>query len=236
MVQVSSNWSLAQVQLFQGLDAATLASARANCRLRRYSAGQEVFGQLSDNRDVFFVVHGRVRVTIFASIGREVAFRELEQGAAFGEVSAIDGLDRSASVVALEDTALAVMPAERFRALLREQPELAERVLRNFARLIRSLTDRVVEFSTLAVQNRVQAELVRMARSAGVEKNQASLAPVPRHADIASRVATNREAVARELNRLAREGVVERRPKALAVLDFRRLVAMVEGAGESAVA
>lgn len=233
MVQAPKEWSLAQIELFQGLDQATLASARAHCRLRRYGAGQEVFGQQSDKRDVFFVVHGRVRVTIFASTGREVAFRELGSGAAFGEVSAIDGLDRSASVVALEDSALATMSADLFRALLRERPELAERVLRNFARLIRSLTDRVVEFSTLAVQNRVQAELVRMARTAGVEKNLALLAPVPRHADIASRVATNREAVARELNRLAREGVVERRATGLAILDFRRLAAMVESAGEA---
>lgn len=227
---MSKDWSLAQVELFRGLSASALESAKAHCRLRRFAASQEIFGQQSDDRDVFFVIQGRVRVTIFASSGREVAFRELEPGGAFGEVSAIDGLERSASVVALEDCALAVMSADQFRALLRERPELAERVLRNFARLIRSLTDRVVEFSTLAVQNRVQAELVRMARAAGVEKNQALLTPVPRHADIASRVATNREAVARELNRLAREGIVERRPKALAVLDFRRLVAVVQGA------
>ncbi len=233
MVQVPKDWSLADVELFRGVDPSTLASARAHCRLRHFSAEQEVFGQESDNRDVYFVIRGRVRVTIFASSGREVAFRELTPGTAFGEVSAIDGLERSASVVALEDSVLAVLPAERFRQLLRTHPELAERVLRNFAKLIRSLTDRVVEFSTLAVQNRVQAELVRMARAAGVDRNRALLSPVPRHADIASRVATNREAVARELNRLARSGIVERRPKVLEILDVRRLVAMVESAGDA---
>ena len=100
--------------------------------------------------------------------------------------------------------------------------------MRNLAALVRSLTERVVDFSTLAVQNRIQAELVRMAREAGVERNQSVISPVPRHADIASRVATNREAVARELNRLAREGLVERRRGALALLDVARMVEMVD--------
>lgn len=93
---------------------------------------------------------------------------------------------------------------------------------------MRSLTERVVDYGTLAVQNRIQAELVRMAREAGVDGNRSVISPTPRHAEVANRVATNREAVARELNRLAREGVVERRRNALAVLDVARLVGMVD--------
>jgi CRP/FNR family cyclic AMP-dependent transcriptional regulator len=78
------------------------------------------------------------------------------------------------------------------------------------------------------VRNRIQAELVRMGREAGIARNQATLAPAPRHADIASRVSTNREAVARELAELARNGLVEKRRGALVLLDVKRLAAMVE--------
>lgn len=219
---------LAHVGLFKGLPAADIDRIAAHCAWRRWERGQEIFGQDSDNKDVFLVAAGQVRVTFFAPSGREIAFRDLETGASFGELSAIDGLPRSASVVALSDCTLAAIPRERFRALLREQPALADRVMAGLAALVRSLTDRVVEFSTLAVQNRIQAELVRMARAAGVADNRALLQPIPRHGDIASRVATNREAVARELNRLARAGLIERRRGMLVLLDVARLVAMVE--------
>ena len=72
-----------------------------------------------------------------------------------------------------------------------------------------------------------------MARDAGIKANQATLVPPPRHADIASRVSTNREAVARELNRMARQGLVERRRGAIVLLDVARLVAMVEEVKET---
>jgi predicted transcriptional regulator len=51
---------------------------------------------------------------------------------------------------------------------------------------------------------------------------------LPRHADIASRVSTNREAVARELSRLAKLGIVERHADGLAVRDLDQLIEMVD--------
>ena len=75
---------------------------------------------------------------------------------------------------------------------------------------IRALTTRVYEFSTLAVKNRIQAELLRLARLASGDGKRARVAPAPTHSEIASRVATHREAVTRELNRLARLGLIER--------------------------
>ncbi len=225
--------ALAGATLLQGVPADVTARVASTCTWREFRQGQEVFGQDSANRDVFFVVDGRVRVTFIAPSGREISFRDLGPGATFGELSAIDGLPRSASVVALADSVLASVSRDQFRDLLRASPVVAERVMLNLAALVRSLTDRVVEFSTLAVQNRIQAELVRVAREAGVVDNRATIAPAPKHTDVANRVATNREAVAREFSRLAREGVVERRRGMLAVLDVRRLAEMVEKVRDS---
>jgi CRP-like cAMP-binding protein len=112
--------------------------------------------------------------------------------------------------------------------VLREHPSVTEQLLRQLAALVRGLTDRVVDYSTLGVRNRIQAELVRMAREAGIKANRAVLSPIPRHVDIASRVSTNREAVARELADLARKGLIERRRGAIEVLDVKRLAAMVD--------
>ena len=94
-------------------------------------------------------------------------------------------------------------------------------------RNVRSLTKRVYEFSTLAVNNRIQAELLRLASLAPREGKGARVNPAPTHAEIASRVSTHREAVTRELNRLARIGIIERQTGALIVRDLERLAAML---------
>ena len=69
---------------------------------------------------------------------------------------------------------------------------------------IRGLTTRIYEFSTLAVSNRIQAELLRLATLGTRDGMGARIAPTPTHTEIASRVSTHREAVAREFTRLSR--------------------------------
>jgi CRP/FNR family cyclic AMP-dependent transcriptional regulator len=221
--------ALEGLDLFQGLlSPRELDGLAALCTWRDFAKDQQVVSQDTPGNDVHFVASGRVRVTIFAAGGQEISFRDLGAGKSFGELSAIDGQARSASVVALEPSWIASLSRDRFWAVLRDHPSVTQQLLRQLATIIRNLTDRVVDYSTLGVRNRIQAELVRMAREAGIARNQAVLTPAPRHADIASRVSTNREAVARELAELARKGLVEKRRGALAVLDVARLAAMVD--------
>jgi CRP-like cAMP-binding protein len=115
-----------------------------------------------------------------------------------------------------------------FWRLLREQPDVAERALRSLASLVRRLSERVIDLSTLGVQNRIHADLLRRAQLAGVSGNTARIDPAPKHADIASQVSTYREQVTRELSALAKAGVLGREDGALIVRDVARLERLVE--------
>ena len=85
-----------------------------------------------------------------------------------------------------------------------------------------------MDLSTLAANNRVQADLLRLARNSMVGENRAELTPIPVHGDIASRVSTTRETVARVLSDLSRQGVVERQKDRLVIDDVDHLEDMVE--------
>lgn len=220
--------TLGGIELFADLSRAEREALARRCRWRRYTPGQQVIGHQDDTADVYFISSGRVHVTVYSPSGKEVAFRDLGRGKSFGEISAVDGAPRSAAVIAITDALLASMPAETFRSVLGEYPKVSERMMKQLAGLVRLLSDRVVEFSVLAVKNRIDAELLRLARERGVEGNAAVLSPAPTHADIASRVATHREAVTRELNALARDGLIERQHGALVIPDVDRLARLVE--------
>lgn len=96
------------------------------------------------------------------------------------------------------------------------------------ARIVRSADERIMDLSTLAAINRVQAELLRQARAEEADGNAAVIEPIPIHSDIASRVSTTRETVARVLNDLARKGIVKRTRGGLMIRDLDRLRQMVE--------
>ena len=226
--QQPSSLGLRGIGLLDGLATERLDALARECAWRNYAPGQQIISREADDRDLYLIVSGRVRVTIYSAGGRQVTFRDLGAGESFGDVAAIDGKRRSADVVALETSLLAALPSGALWRLLREEPLIAERMLQRLAHLVRRLSERVIDLSTVGVQNRIHAELLRIAREAGVAGNTARIDPAPKHTDIASRVSTYREQVTRELSALVKMGIVARGDHALVICDLARLARLVE--------
>jgi len=223
-------YSLERIAIFRGLPRDTLERIQRRCGWRHYEPRDLIIDYLDSSDDVFFIMTGSARVTIRSVDGKAVSFRELGPGAMFGEYAAIDGGPRSASVEARTSCLVASMPAAAFQELLETEPKLAKVLLKHFVMEIRELTTRVYQFSTLAVRNRIQAEVLRLASLSAREGKTANIVPAPTHAEIASRTSTHREAVTRELNRLAKIGVIEQRSRVLLIRDVDRLAAIVQNA------
>src|SRR3546814_5320386 len=80
------------------------------------------------------MVSGSVRVILFSSAGKEVAFRDIPAGECFGEYAAIDGAPRSANVIALTDVMIGSVSAETFRSILQEYPAVSMALLTSLIR------------------------------------------------------------------------------------------------------
>ena len=220
--------SLRDIEILRDLGEADLEVIAKECSWRRFEQEQQVVGYKDDTHEVSFLVEGRLRAISYSLGGKEVAFRDIHVGEVFGELAAIDGGPRSTNVVAIEDCLLASLSAEAFWHLLRRHPEVSAAVMRRLTALVRSLTERVFEFSTLAVKNRIHVEILRLSRDSMIDDKTAKIDPVPTHADLASRLSTHREAVTRELSELASAGLLIRQERSLPVTDVHRLEEMVE--------
>jgi len=220
--------TLTDIRLLSELSEDEVEVVVKNCRWKTYGSGEQIIDQHSDSRDIFFVVEGRVRVVNYSLSGREITFDDLEPGSHFGELAAIDGLPRSASVMALSEARIASLPADQFRNIILQHPTIALKLMKHLAYLVRTSTSRIMELSTLGANNRIHADLLRMARKVTEDDVIAIISPIPVHSDVASRVSTTRETVARVMNDLARKGIVERQKNALVVNDLDRLEDMVE--------
>ena len=220
--------SLRCVKIFSGLGDDALSELADKCRWETVDPEVQIITQQDASNDVLFVISGRARVIIYSLSGKTVTFRDIDVGDFVGELSAIDGSPRSASVEAVERCLVAHMPADVFRKAITANPEVTQAAFLHFTDQIRKLTERVFEFSTLAVRNRIQAELLRLAGNEASSDGSALLSPAPTHAEIASRVSTHREAVTRELQRLAQLKVVEKQGRSLQITNVERLAEMVQ--------
>ena len=169
-----------------------------------------------------------MRVVNYSLSGREITLDDLASGNYFGELAAIDSAPRSASVMALDDCLVASLPQDQFLGLFEKHPDITLKVMKLLTGVIRMSTNRIMDLSTLAANNRVHADLLRLARNHSSGNNKAEISPIPTHSDIASRASTTRETVARVFSDLSKNGIVERQKEALVVLDVEQLSDMVE--------
>jgi CRP/FNR family transcriptional regulator, cyclic AMP receptor protein len=220
--------TLAGIEIFRGIAPDVVASLSRRCRWRRYTAGQTILQYQDEGRDVFFILHGRACAIYYSSSGREVRLSDIPAGELFGEFAALDNQPRAADVIATTDSLIAIMSAELFWEVLRRHEAVCAAILRRLTGIVRASQRRVLEFSTLPVRSRLHAELVRMARATAPEGDSAVISPAPKHAELASRISTHREAVTRELNELMRAKLIGKRGNTLIIHDTATLESMVE--------
>lgn len=221
--RVSAVLGLQKIDLFRGLDTYSLREIAAQCTWTRCKRNQVVIRRDGTDRDVYFVIAGMVRVAAAAGRGRRMIFRDVPAGEVFGEHSAIDGRARFADVIAAQESLLASMSPDAFRAILANHASVRERLLQRLSGSVRELTERLLDLGAQPVQRRVWLELLRLSRAAGPQDNAARIEPAPTHSEVASRVGTTREQVTRELSSLARRGLLERAGRTLLLRDLAAL-------------
>jgi CRP/FNR family transcriptional regulator, cyclic AMP receptor protein len=224
--------TLAKIKLFRSLDPIAIHELDLQLFWRRVDRNQWIIDFQDDSNDVFFVVSGTVRVKLQSVSGREVLLREIGAGEFFGELAAIDGRPRSSGILAVTDVVVGRMTAAVFRAAIHKYPDVADQILEHLSGQIRMLANRVNEFSTLDIRYRIYAELLRLSRPDPKGSKRAVISPPPVHAEIAARVSTRREAVAREFKALERAGLIERRRGAIVLTNAEELRRLIEEAEE----
>jgi len=205
------------------LGEADRAAVASRWAVQKYRRGEVILAHDDSGRDVFFVLEGRVRATIFSENGRAVAYRDIGAGDIFGELAAIDGKGRSTNVVALESVRAARLSEAAFRDLVDACPGFTWALLEHLSAQMRRMTDRVYEFSTLVVRKRLIRELLRLAEGSDAAAGEGSIKPAPTHFDLAARISTHREAVSRAMSELARLKLIEKRRGSLVLRDLQAL-------------
>ena len=181
-----------------------LAALERCTQLRRYPKNTIVVSQGDRGETVFFILEGRVKIYVSDDAGDQVVVGMQGRGEYFGELSLDDGL-RSASVVTLEPTQLAVVPKARFGELVASEPELAVQLIGHLIGRVRSLTERVTDLSLMDVYGRV----VKLLHDQSTPRADGARAmPRMTQQDLAEHVGSSREMVSRIFKELMAGGYV----------------------------
>jgi len=161
---------------------------------------------------MYIILQGRMKVVIQGDNGREVILTILKAGEFFGEMSLLDDLPRSASVVAAEDAQLLVLHRDQFTEHIANSPSTALNVMGELSRRLRRADEIISNLALLDVYSRVAHIMIDLAKRDGQEVEEGILIrEKPTQQDIASMIGTSRETVSRVLSEFQRRGFVEMR-------------------------
>ncbi|HEY3041023.1 MAG TPA: DUF1003 domain-containing protein [Pyrinomonadaceae bacterium] len=117
--------ALRSVPLFASLTDAATTELRSLLRAENVSAGTRLFHKGDTGNAMYLIETGRVRISIIDEDRKEITLAELAQGDFFGEMSIIDGRQRSADASVIEDGRLAVLARPDFLNFVRANPDVA---------------------------------------------------------------------------------------------------------------
>lgn len=191
---------------------------------REFAPGQVVFRE-GDSSDTCYVVRsGRARAVREHSDGRVITLATFGPGDIFGELAMFEDERRSATVEAVEPTAVVAVLGPDMRRLMVEHPGISTRLVIALGRRLRETNERLARQSFQTVQSRVAAVLAELVVQ---ERPQAAAGEdvlvTATQADLAQLAGSSRESASRFLAVLERAGVISQGRGRLTVHDGKAL-------------
>jgi len=158
---------LGEIELLQGLSSEQLAWVAQRAHRKLFPSGTHFITADTPGEAVYIILHGTVKIHIEQPDGRDVILSILGAGDTLGEMSLIDSVGRSASVLTLEDSLMLWMDRETFQHMLDHFPPVARNLVRILSARVR-LSDQLIQaLATLDVYGRVARQLLAFAEKYG---------------------------------------------------------------------
>jgi CRP/FNR family transcriptional regulator len=202
-------------QYFTGLSEALLDELTQSVSLLHYQKGEVLFWEGDPCAGLHIIQAGSVKLFRVSPQGRQYIVRVLQEGETCNEVPVFDGGPNPVNVEALEDTTAWVVDTQAVQALMRQNPDYALKVINNLGAQLRQLVRMVSEMAFFQVTHRLARLISETPEEALSGESGARLT----QDQMAARLGTVREVVARSLKELERSGAIQVENRRIRVKD-----------------
>ncbi len=173
--------------------------------IRAFPRNAVIINEGDDSNSVYFLISGSVKIFLSDPNGNEVVIATMGAGEYFGEMSLEPGF-RSASVMTLEATRMAIVAMEDFRRFLRGHPDFILSLLGKMIRRTRAMNRNLKSMALLDVYGRLVQLLNDLAET--IDGRQVITAPLTQQ-ELANRIGCSREMVSKIMKDLVAGGYLE---------------------------
>jgi len=200
---------LKKIPLFSHLKTGQLKEIAARCGNAQYKKGDVIFRKTDLSTDLYIVDSGKLNAVLEDEEGGEMVLAQFEKGAFFGELSLLDGKGRSATIVAEQDSMLAVLKQHVFLDLLYKNPQIAVELMTTLVDRLRKADALIESLAFLEVGERLVRALIEAADGENMPATGFIKTGKLTHKELAARIGCSREAVSKCLKVLSAKKIVK---------------------------
>jgi CRP-like cAMP-binding protein len=217
---------LKNVPILCGLDLMDLDTiAKVGVR-KKYKKSSIILLEEEAGAALFVIISGKVKVVRMGDDGREVILSILGEGDFFGEMAILDGLTRSASVVAIQKSELFMIHRRDFLKLLHDFPSVDIALLKELTMRLRKADAQIMSLSLKDASGRVANVILQLADDIGkIRRGRVEIDELPIQQDLANMAGSSRETISRMIHAYIREGYLELERGKLIIHDYEKFKA-----------
>src|SRR5690554_438503 len=191
---------------------------------RKYLKGEIIFFEDNNDENLYILLDGRVKLTMLSPEGKEKAISILQVGDIFGEMSLFDQDTTPITAEVIDDARLVSVPFQDLEEIIRQEPEVAIKIIEALAKRSRLLTSQIRELVFQDAEERLASLLMRFIEDFGVEVKSGYLIDIVlTHQEIANLMGSSRVTVTKLLNQFIDEGIIKIYKRKIVVMDIDRL-------------
>ena len=212
--------ALVRSTIFRRLTVDDRARLAAVARVKAFARSDVIFSE-GDPPDFFHtIISGRVKVFKMTPAGKDIILEIFGPGDPVGAVAVYETRPYPASAVALEETAVLMIPRAAFFALLEQHPTLVRGLLLGLTHRLVELTNRLTELTGVRVEARFARLFLKLAQDLGRTGPDGTFIPLPlSRQELADMTGTTIETSIRIMSRWGKDNTVRTEKDGFTVID-----------------
>jgi CRP-like cAMP-binding protein len=194
--------------------------------------GTNIYAKGDPGTSLCAIGEGTVNISVSTVDGKDAMFNVLGKGDIFGEIALLDGNPRTADATAVTDCELFVIERRDFLPLMREEPDIALRIIEILCSKLRRTTEQAEEVMFLDLPSRLAKALMRLvdADTAGMRERKISIT----QKDLGNIIGMTRESTNKQLRIWKGKKWLRLERNTVVILATDHLTAIAEGGAYAA--
>lgn len=177
---------------------------------KTYKKGEMIFFEGDKSEKLYVINSGKVKIFKYTKEGKEQILYIISTGDFLGDLSLLKKEDFKFNAEALEDVNMCQLTKEDFDEAVRENPEIALKILEVLYERISKLENLVQSLSTKDIESRISRLLLSFIKDFGVPEDDIVKLELPlSREDMANYIGVTRETISRKLNSMQDEGIID---------------------------